>query len=78
MLVHDVGEKPLDMKIVVCFRGVRSPNEVVVVKNKHSLLPLAMFQPEETNYERRVEDNKVFGQEADLTPSSSAVSDRRN
>jgi len=61
-----------------CFRRVRSPNEVVVVKNKHSFLSLAIFQPEETNCKHRAGDSRVIRREADLTPSTSTVCVRGN
>ena len=71
-------EKPLDVSIIVCFRRVGSPNEVVVVKSEHSRLFLAIFQPEEIIHEYRVGDSKVIEREADLTPPSSSGFVRRN
>ena len=75
MLVQGVREKSLDMKIIVCFRRVGSPNQVVVVNNKHSPLFPAIFQPEGTNCEQHVE---IVEEEADLTPPSSGTFIRRN
>jgi len=68
----------MDVKMIVCFRRVGSPNKVVVVKSEHSSLFLAIFQPEEANYGHRVGDSKVIEREADLTPPSSSGFVRRN
>ena len=56
------GAKVIVWHEVCClFSGGGSPNEVAVVKNKHSLLSPTIFQPEETNYEHRAGDSGVVG-----------------
>lgn len=78
MLVHGAREKSLGMEAVVCFRRVWSPRGVVAAKNERSPPFLAVFQPEEANYQHCVYNRKAVEREADLTPSGGGAFVRRN